>query len=464
MDWTNSGVKEVVAAVRDGNASATEILEDYISRIELYNTSVNALVVLDFDNARSQAQQIDQKRSHGEALGALAGVPLSIKEAFAMRDCETTSGLKRYQGQIPPFDAPAVQVLRKTDAVIIGKSNVPTSLSGFGCTNPIYGQTKNPWSPECTPGGSSGGSAAAVASGFSALDLASDLSGSIRIPASWCGVAGFRPSPGRLSKRSHLPWPLTTLLEPPESVAGFIARSAQDLAHTWHAVSGATSRGSKFANAITASTETKRALRIGLWLGTDALPVSQSVAAAISNVADMLATLGHKVENYRPPFDEARLIQLARRLTDAEISFGLNDEAWSQWDHDTFSTRNYLGDLDAVKGLRYRIDDDLKRFDILLCPATAIVAPMACDVAQDKTVISIDQRHVELRSIADWSLVTSIVQLPTVTIPIALSPDKLPIAMQVATRSGNDFDVLDAARLIELALGPIGKPDLAALH
>ena len=460
MSWIESGVRDIANAIREGKTSACEVLEDYITQIERYNPSINALVVLDFEGARTQAKAIDQRRSHGEALGPLAGVPVSIKEAFAVEGMATTCGFESYLDQVPTFDAPAVQALKRADAVTIGKSNIPTSLSGFGCKNPVYGQTSNPWSNDRTPGGSSGGSGAAIASRFSALDLASDLSGSIRIPSSWCGVTGFRPSPGKLSKRGHLPWPLDTALEPPESVPGLIGVTASDLAYGWQAVLSTTPGYQEPKQTLLPTTHNARSLRIGCWLGSDVLWVSQEVAAALLNVTETLSTLGHNLQSYQPQFDEAEVIQLARRLTDAEITFGLNEEVWESWDHKAFTTRNYLQDLNTIERLRQMIDRDLKRFDIIICPATPIVAPTAKEVDNANQLISVEQNYMELRSISDWSLVTSIFHLPSVTIPIGLSKDKLPIGMQVVSRCGMDLEVLFAAQVLELVTKSIGRPDL----
>lgn len=461
LRWIDSSLESIVKAVRGGKSTASEILEEFITQIERYNASINALVIVDIEGARAQARRIDERRSLGEPLGLLAGVPLSIKEAFAVESMPTTCGFERYINQIPTFDAPVVQALRKTDAVIIGKSNVPTSLSGFGCKNPIYGQTSNPWSREHTPGGSSGGSGASIASSFSVLDLASDLSGSIRIPSSWCGVSGLRPSPGKLSKRAHLPWPLDTVIEPPESVPGFIAATAGDLAHAWNAVQSVTSTPVRSQKMLKLKGAGTKELRIGFWLPSEILRVSGEVVAALANLKDTLSNQGHIIENYRPPFDEKEVVQLARRLTDSEITFGLSEDTWASWNHEAFTTRSYLQDLNAIAALRHRVDRDLERFDVLLCPATPIVAPKTTDVDEDKKIISIDEDYVEMRSLADWSLVTSIVQLPSVTMPVGLSQDKLPIGVQVVGRNGKDFEVLNAAQEVELAIGSIGKPDLA---
>ncbi len=459
MSWIDSGVRDTANALRDGKTSASEVLEDYIAQIERHNPTINALVVLDFEDARAQAKRVDQRRSRGETLGPLAGVPTSIKEAFAMEGTPTTCGFESYIDQLPTFDAPAVQALRNADVVIIGKSNVPTSLSGFGCTNPVYGQTSNPWALDRTPGGSSGGSAASIASSFSALDLASDLSGSIRIPSSWCGVAGFRPSPGQLSKRGHLPWPLTTVLEPPESVVGLIAATADDLAYAWNSVLSGTSGIQRSSQELPLDSH-RSVLRIGYWLQSGALWVDHEVTTALLGVIDTLSRLGHCLESYQPQFDEAVVIELARRLTDSEITFGLNEEVWKSWDHEAFNTRDYLRDLNTIEGLRQSIDSELKRFDFIVCPAAPIVAPTATDIGNVNKVISVGDSSIELRSISDWSLVTSIFQLPSVTMPIGLSKDKLPIGMQVVSRNGMDLHVLAAAQMIELAIESIGRPIL----
>ena len=174
-----------------GELRAVPLLEQCLARIGHHNPAINALITLDLPGARAQARRADELRDAGHADGMpLLGLPISVKDAFTTRGLRTTSGSPRLCHHLPTHDASAVARLKAAGAVLIGKSNLAELAGNPQCWNPLFGHTRNPWQPELTPGGSSGGSAAAIAMGFSLLELGSDIAGSIRIPAAVCGVAG----------------------------------------------------------------------------------------------------------------------------------------------------------------------------------------------------------------------------------------------------------------------------------
>lgn len=456
MDWIFRSAVEIAEAVSSGTVSAEEVVEEHLGHIEERNSEINALVVVDFEGARSAARAIDLARRRGETLGPLAGVPVSIKEAFASKNDLTTCGMEDFRDTVTDFDAPAVTALREAGAVICGKTNVPAALAGFQCNNALYGQTLNPWNLAHTPGGSSGGSGAAVAAGLTVLDLASDLSGSIRIPAAWCGVTGLRPSYGLLSKRGHLPWPLDGVLEPPESVVGVLARDVDDLDLAWRTLS-ATSHSRALATSHR-GTQTDTQWKIAAWMPSEDLLVDRSTGATYRAAIESLERCGHIVMPFEPPEEPAEIVALARRLTDGEITHGLSEQVWQGWDQPAFSIRRYFADLEKRERLRAVYDLRLAEIDALICPATPISAP-ALDAApfQDRNVL-LDGAMVQERTLANWSLVISVVQLPSVTIPIGCSPDGLPVGMQVVSRASNYVPLLQIASGIFSLLGSIGRP------
>ena len=219
---------ELLAALRAGRVTSSELTDLYIRRIERHDGRLNAVVVRDFERARQQARAADQAAARGES-GALLGLPMTIKESFNVTGLPTTCGVPEWRDFVSQHDAPAVARTRAAGAVLLGKTNVPPMLADWQSANPIHGRANNPWDLGRTPGGSSGGSAAAIAAGLSALEVGSDIGGSIRVPAVFCGVYGHRPSETLLPKSGQFPLPPLPNAVGVMGVQGPIARSAEDL-------------------------------------------------------------------------------------------------------------------------------------------------------------------------------------------------------------------------------------------
>src|SRR5258708_4126674 len=215
---------ELLADLRAGKATASELTELYIGRIERHDAKLNAVVVRDFERARQAARAADQGGS-----GALRGLPITLKESFNVTGLGTTCGVPEWKAFVSQHDAPAWSRLRAAGAVLMGKTNVPPMLADWQSANPIYGRTNNPWDLGRTPGGSSGGSAAALAAGLTALEVGSDIGGSIRVPAAFCGVYGHRPSETLLPRSGQFPMPPLPNPAVVMGVQGPLARSAEDL-------------------------------------------------------------------------------------------------------------------------------------------------------------------------------------------------------------------------------------------
>lgn len=226
---------QAARVLQAGEVSAQGLLATLLARIERVNPTLNAIVTLDAEQARARAQAADEALARGERWGPLHGVPITVKDAFETAGMRTVSGYPPLRANVPGQDAPAVARLRDAGAIIVGKTNLPTLASGIQSTNPVFGRTNNPWDLTRTPGGRSGGSAAAVAAGLSFLDLGSDIGGSIRIPAHFCGVYGLKLTGGRIPGKRYIasPRPLTVpagweaLLQ--LGAFGPLARSVDDL-------------------------------------------------------------------------------------------------------------------------------------------------------------------------------------------------------------------------------------------
>src|SRR5215470_11465345 len=215
---------ELLADLRAGRVTSSELTEMYIGRIEKHDERLNAVVERDFARAREQARAAD--RGGG---GALRGLPITLKESFNVSGLRTTCGVPMWKDFVSKHDSPTWAQLRGAGAVLLGKTNVPPMLADWQSANAIYGRTNNPWDLTRTPGGSSGGSAAAIATGLSALEVGSDIGGSIRVPAVFCGVYGHRPSETLLPKSGQFPDPPAPNSARVMGVQGPLARSAEDL-------------------------------------------------------------------------------------------------------------------------------------------------------------------------------------------------------------------------------------------
>ena len=200
-----STATELAAAIRLRRISASEVLEMHLERIAKYNPALNAVCTLDEPGARGRAREADAALARGELWGPLHGVPMTIKDALETAGLRTTGGYPPLSDHVPTKDATAVARLRAAGAVLVGKTNVPPLSADGRADNPIFGRTNNPWNLERTPGGSTGGGAAAVAAGLSAFDVGSDLAGSVRMPAHWCGLFGLKPTEGRVSEQRPHP-------------------------------------------------------------------------------------------------------------------------------------------------------------------------------------------------------------------------------------------------------------------
>jgi amidase len=448
----------LVDAVARGDVSARQLAEEHLARIEARNPEVNAVVVLDAERALADADAVDGARARGQAVGPLAGVPMTVKEAFDVAGLATTAGMPDYQGQRARCDAPAVAVLRRAGAIILGKTNVPTQLADLQCANPLFGSTSNPWDTDRSSGGSSGGSAAALAAGLSALELGSDLSGSIRVPSSWCGVYGLRPSYGLISKRGHMPWPTGGLLEPPVSVVGPLARCVEDLALAFDTLveAGPRSAGESAARARWPSVRAQpENLRVAVWTTVTEAPIDTETATVLDAARAALEGAGCTVEDLIPPVPAGPALDLAWRLVDAEITHGLTADQWDEVragpeSRLVQSVRDHLADQEAALEVARAWEAALGPFDALLCPATPVVAQPHDTTPPALRPLVIDGAVYAHDVLAHWSLLTSVAQLPAVTLPVGVGTrSRLPVGAQLVGRSRHDRELLAVAATVD---------------
>jgi fatty acid amide hydrolase len=318
-DLTWLSAAELARRVADGSISALDIANAHIDRIEAVNPALNAVVVKCYDRARREAAEIDRRRGHGEPLGPLAGVPVTIKECFHVVGTPSTLGIARYAHELATQDSPLVQRLTTAGAIVLGKTNVPQLMVLHETDNPLYGRTNNPWNLERSPGGSSGGGAAIVAAGGSAIGLASDLGGSTRQPAHSVGICGLLPTQGRIEmtgRRGNFHGLESLSLQP-----GPLARTVDDLDLAWRVLAdpSAASHDPRIAPVAVGdsrSIDVSR-LRIGLITDDGFFSASPALRRAVEEAGRGLAAAGAQVKPFRLP-DVPAAIRLYFQLITAD--------------------------------------------------------------------------------------------------------------------------------------------------
>ena len=299
-DLTTFSARHLVTLLHQGEVSAVEVLEAHLERIQSVNPWIHALVVERFDSARREAERADHRRAGGEPLGPLHGLPVSIKEMFDVAELPTTAGIQRRQARAVSRDAELVRRWRAAGAIVLGKTNVPQLGILAESDNPVYGRTNNPWDWNRTPGGSSGGEAALIAAGGSPLGLGSDGGGSIRLPAHFCGICGFKPTGGRLPLLGH--W-LSTNWPADWAQPGPMARCVDDLVLGLQACAvpaGESAIAGEHPQRICAEPLTTLAgCRIGFYEELPFLPAAPAVRRAVRVAADALSGLGAELVPFR---------------------------------------------------------------------------------------------------------------------------------------------------------------------
>ena len=292
---------EMLAALRTKRVSAVELLDLHVRRITSHNPALNAIVEPDFERAKTQAQAADEQRARGDD-GPLLGLPMTLKESINVRGLRTTAGMEHWKDFRSEHDAPVTTRVKAAGAVIMAKTNVPQMLADWQSTNPVYGRTNNPWNVTRTPGGSTGGGAAALAAGLTPLEFGSDIGGSIRVPAAFCGVYGHRPSETAMPRSGQFPMPPMPNAAVVMGVQGPMARSAADLELALDVAAGA-EVGEDVAWRLTlppARRERLADFRVAVLPSLDWMPMDAEIAGALDGVASRLSGLGCKVQVTQP--------------------------------------------------------------------------------------------------------------------------------------------------------------------
>ncbi len=480
MEYWTAG--RLVDELRARRLSASELLEHTIRRIESLDGALNAVVVRDFDRARTAARAADQALAAGDQR-PLLGLPITVKEAFNVAGLPTTWGLPGTD-QIPiTEDAVVVARLKAAGAIVIGKTNAPTMLADWQCANPVYGVTRNPWDLGRTPGGSSGGGAAALAAGLIALEFGSDLAASLRAPAHFCGIYAHKPSYGVTPTRGFVPPGVAALSPAPAidiSVLGPMARSPGDLALALEAAAGPDEHeavGYRLSLPAPRHAQLKD-YRVLILDQHPLAPTAGSIRAAIDGLADQLRAAGCTVGRSSPLLpDLAEITALFIELLLSIFSADAPEEAYAQARAaaDRLATAADPLTSAAVRGpaLSHRdwLRADRRRagvahqwlrlfeaWDVVLCPAMSTNALLLNGPSGVPDTIEVDGVRMAYQAQPTWASIATLNGLPATIAPIGLDPLGLPIGVQIIGPFLEDRTTIAFARLMEQAFGGFIPP------
>ena len=473
-DFAFASASALLDLLGKGKVSSTELLDLYISRIERYNPTYNFAVAFDLERARREAADADRCRSRGEDIGPLGGLPITIKESFEAVGMPASCGFPALRDHYPQKDADAVARLRAAGAVIFGKTNLPQGASDWQSFNPNYGQSRNPWDKGRSPGGSSGGSAGSVASGFTAFELGSDIGGSIRIPAHFCGVFGHKPSYGTISTRGHIPPLPGVLYEGELGVAGPLARSAGDLALLLPLLA----RPGRAEALKPARHDRLEDFRVGIWMGDGSYLLDDAYRAVLEDYVSELERAGARVERVDLPVDPAESYEAYMHALFAIVGAGAPGEAdkFAEFVADDptgiaekmvrymrTTLPEWFGVQDRREHLFRRWARYFEDYDALLCPAVPIVAfPHMVEgdgVHSDQLnrrifVNGKEEPYLDFT----WQGMATVANLPATILPTGRLVDGLPAGLQIIGPHMEDLTAIRFAELAEQALGGFVPP------
>lgn len=474
---------QLAQAIREREASAVEVLEAHLGHIARYNPALNAIVTLDEERALQRAQEADAALARGETWGPLHGVPVTLKDAFETAGLRTTSSHKPLAAYVPPQDATIVARLRAAGAVILGKTNMPELALDIQSNSPLFGRANNPWDLNRTPGGSTGGGAAAVAAGLSPLELGSDIGGSIRIPAHFCGTFGLKPTEHRVPGSGHIPErPGEPKIMRYMCVFGPLARSVQDLQICLALVAGPDGRDWDVPP-VPLDEPPERALRELRFAWTDdfgGVPVTAETRAALANLAGTLAGLGCRVERCNPPdfdFEVAwqtygvllgTIIGLALPLPLRMLGYLVGSIMYRNEPALRAVARGFRLDMRRcarVLARREALMASMERFltgwDAWLCPVTPTPAftHRKSGLVRIAKPIDVDGQQIPYwTSGLSYTAILNLTGNPVVVLPLARSRDGLPIGVQVVGRRWHDVELLAVATQLAEVTGPFQRP------
>ena len=444
---------ELAGKLRRKEVGVEELARYFIKRIEQYDGKVNAVVVRDFERALAAANDADKASARGREPGPLHGLPMTIKESYDIAGLPSSWGVPDAAQDIAEVDSAVVERFKNAGAIFLGKTNVPYMLGDFQSYNDVYGTTNNPWDLERTPGGSSGGSAAALAAGLTGLESGSDIGGSIRNPAHCCGVYGHKPTWGIIPTRGHEPpgQPSTPQYQQDLSVVGPMARSAEDLAMALDILGGPNEfRAAGWRLALPpARMNSLKGLRVALWPDDPNAPVDSEVAARVEAIGKMLEKAGAKVSaTARPAFD-------AKAADDTYLGIlnGITSEAAAGF---TFHEYEALHEQRGFFRTQWR--QFFRDWDILVTPTIATPAFVQDQSDYNTRTLTVNGSVQPYFQQMFWAGLATLSYLPSTVFPTGLSSGGLPIGLQAIGAEYDDRTTIEFARLVAGEIGGYQPP------
>jgi amidase len=475
MDLDFGTANELCDALRTRELSSRELLGHLLARADRVNPGLNAIVARDVDRATDAAAAADNATARGERTGPLHGLPMTVKDVWETAGLVTTSGATELSSYVPQSDALAVARLKAAGAIIFGKTNTPAYAGDWQTYNDVYGRTNNPWDTGRTAGGSSGGSAAAVAAGLTPLELGSDIGGSIRNPSHCNGVYGLKASWGVVPVRGHIPGPPGSLVTVDVGVAGPIARSVADLRTAFGIVAGPVPEdAAAWRLEFDPGTDLTRAqdLRVATVFGegADVVPIAAEVRANLDRFACQLTDAGVAVDAVPLPVPLKDGLRSWIDIVSPVFAVGLSDEefagltALESVPGDDLETllgralverfRSWLIATDVRQRQRVAWAELFERYDVVLAPVMPTAAiPHDTDRSLPERRIDVDGRTVPHPEAAAWLCAIGAMLLPVVVLPTGLSGGGLPVGVQVIGPFLSDMRLLQISELLETAAG-----------
>lgn len=459
-------------AIRDKEASAVEVLEAHLGQVARQNPRLNAIVTLDEERARQRAREADEALARGETWGPLHGVPVTIKDSFETAGLRTTSSYGPLARYVPQQDAAVVARLRAAGAIVLGKTNMPVLAGDYQSNNRLFGRAKNPWDLARTPGGSTGGGAAAVAAGLSPLELGSDIAGSVRLPAHFCGIYALKPTEHRVSTAGHIP-PLPGAPKTRRHLicAGPLARSLEDLRLFLSATAGPGGYGEFDEMPLPLDTPRELTLRDRRFAWTDdfgGVPVTPDTREVLERLAGGLARLSCRVERASPAgFDFKAAWSTCSEISATErhaagstvtrlvLLLGAAPiAATSPMGRGFFrglrlSARLYLRALEQRDILARQLEKFLEDWDAWICPVASVPAFKHRGRLGLGRPLGAGNRPVAYEMAASaHNMVFNLTGHPVVVIPAGRSKEGLPIGVQLVGRRWREMDLLAVAEQV----------------
>ena len=487
MNLQTLDTTECLQLLNSGEISSVELLDIFTQQMAQHNPAINAVIETNLEAAMVRAQAADDARANGKSWGPLHGLPITIKDTYEVIGMRTTAGANSLKDHRPETNAVAVQKLIDAGGIVWGKTNTPPYATDIQTYNDLHGITNNPWDVSRTSGGSSGGSAAAVAAGFTTLELGSDIAGSIRTPANFCGVYGHKPTHGIVSFLGQIPGPPGSKGHPDLGVAGPLARSADDLVMALDLLAGPDPLASVGWTLNLPKPRHKRLsdFRVAIWLDDEECTVESEIVEMLQHTADVVRQAGATITEAKPA-GHKEILSVYYTLLSAVMASGLpretynmfasmDDQAVSDYLAENKLPENYraqikgrtarhkhwLGANERRAKIQYRCKDFFNDYDVLLMPITPNVAPL------HDTKTPVDARRITIngqdRSYVDqfpWIGLATMAGLPATAAPIGRTKGGMPVGVQIVGPYLEDKTTLEFAKLLAEVQGGFEAPAL----